>query len=183
MASQYIRCARGADGLEGMTKKQLIMFLNHHGYYIRGCRQDIIESVRELKCDLNLSIGELMCTVALLQLGIDYIPEFECDIPEPRRYDFGIPRLNAVIEYHGEPHFCLAYRNQGRKGLNECRHVDVRKARYALNRKWKVIILDMECRSIDSVIAHIRNGLNGRERLYLSDEHRLRYIRTGLARM
>lgn len=174
------RCDHSADGLDGIPKPQLERFMEAFGVRSRGTRKDVVEAVIQLKRNKNMSIGELMCAVALLELDKPFVREFECDIPERRRYDYYIPRSKTVIEYHGEPHFCVDYLNQGSIRLNECRRTDIRKAQYALDQKWKIIILDMECRNYGVIKYHIQKGLKARDKLYLSDELKLKYILTGL---
>ena len=85
----------------------------------------------------NLSKGEETISKLLDSLGIEYYREYRIP-PYKYRYDFYVPSINMLIEYHGRQHYEVIEPWGGAKGLEERKVSDERKVNIARNSGYKL---------------------------------------------
>lgn len=74
-----------------------------HGYFYQNPHSHLL-GFGCSKC--NESIGEKLLSVIFEQNGIEFIPQFKIPGNDYKfRYDFYLPKLNVLIEFHGLQHY------------------------------------------------------------------------------
>lgn len=178
MSNNY--CKRqifGAPGINGVNVKDLKLVLKYYNQPLIGKREEISKRINDLQKERNISSPELMIMIFLLRENIKFYKEYSWG---KFRYDFYLPEYNIYIEYNGEGHFDIKYRNQGLQRLQKCRKHDIIKAYHAIKNSEGIIIIDENHKNINDIEQHISFGLQSREKLYLSDKNKLNYINVGI---
>lgn len=91
----------------------------------------------------NESKGEKVVSATLLELGISFIRQATVLIGGKHRafFDFWLPDLNVLIEYHGEQHYLSIDHFGGVENLKRTETRDKRKAEYAQEHGYSLIVV------------------------------------------
>ena len=108
----------------GNIRKDItISTLKNHGFYCEICSN-------------TDSLGERIMYHTLKQIGIEFKKEYVFN-HDKHRYDFYIPKLNTIIEIHGEQH----YIDSSKYYLDGQKEIDLQKKKFALNHGIKYYIV------------------------------------------
>ena len=106
------------------------------------------------KCNRGKSKGEKKISEILDKEHIKYIPEANFKWSERYRYDFYLPDIKTLIEYHGQQHYKET--NFFREGLEERQYKDSEKERLAKANGYSLIIISYKkYKVLESVIKSI----------------------------
>ena len=125
------------DKRNGKYRKVQLICPIHGKFGVRPVRH--LAGVGCRKC--QESHGERIIRVLLSRLGIPFIQEYKLE--EYRfRYDFCIPDIKVLIEYHGEQHFKPVRKFGGKKAFVSGKERDETKVRLAANFGYLLLVFD-----------------------------------------
>lgn len=119
-------------------RKRVKVVCKKHGVFRVKPNSHVSNAVGCRKC--KESKGEVAVGHYLDELGISYIPEYK--LPDYQyRYDFFLPNLNILIEFHGAQHYRPVRRFGGVKALTATRIRDAGKIVLAKAHKLHLVVI------------------------------------------